>query len=124
MPVIRSADAAVHEIHGVRFVAHANPGTGSKEICAWRGEIPAGTAGVPHTISREEVIHVLTGALRFTVDGEAADLSSGDTVVAPAGALFQVDNLSGGPAAMWTVTTVGLTATLPDGSTLAPPWAN
>ena len=124
MPVIRSADATVHEIHGARFVAHANPGTGSKEICAWRVEIPAGTTGVPHTISHEEVIHVLTGALRFSVDGEAADLVAGDTVIAPAGARFGVDNLSGEPATMWTVTSVGLTATLADGSTITPLWAN
>ncbi|MFC1399977.1 MULTISPECIES: cupin domain-containing protein [Streptacidiphilus] len=124
MPVIRSADATVHEMHGSRFVAHANTGTGSKEICAWRVEIPAGTTGVPHTVSREEVIHVLTGALRFTVDGEAADLVPGDTVIVPAGARFGVDNPGGEPATMWTVTSVGLTATLADGSTVTPPWAN
>ena len=124
MPVIRSADATVHELHGARFVAHANPGSGSKEICAWRAEIPAATTGLPHTVSREEVIHVLTGTLRFTVDGEAAELITGDTVIVPAGSRLGVDNLSGEPATMWTVTTVGLTATLADGSTIAPPWAN
>ncbi|QMU68091.1 cupin domain-containing protein [Streptacidiphilus sp. P02-A3a] len=124
MPFIRSADAVTHEIHGVRFVSYAAPATGSSELCAWRGEVPAGTAGVPHTVSREEVLYLLSGALRFTVDGEAADLAAGDAVVVPSGAELRLDNVSGEPAAIWTATAVGLTATMADGSVIAPPWAN
>ena len=124
MPYVRGGDAVVHEIHGVRFTAHANPGTGSREIAAWRGEIPAGTVGVPHTVSHEEVLHVLSGTLRFSVDGETADLGPGDTVIVPAGALFGVDNPTGEPAVTWVATGVGLTAVLADGSTITPPWAN
>ncbi|MHA6759969.1 cupin domain-containing protein [Streptacidiphilus sp. PAMC 29251] len=124
MPYVRGPEAVVHEIHGVRFTAHANPGTGSKELAAWLGEVPAGTVGVPHTISREEVLHLLSGALRFSVDGEVADLVAGDTVIAPAGALLGLDNRSTEPATLWVATGVGLTATLADGSTLTPPWAN
>jgi quercetin dioxygenase-like cupin family protein len=124
MPYIRSGEAAVHEIHGVRFTAHANPGTGSSEICAWLAEVPAGTVGVPHTVSREEVLHLLSGALRIDVDGEAADLVAGDTAVVPAGARLGLENPAAEAASMWVATSVGLTATLADGSTLTPPWAN
>ncbi|MFC1416560.1 cupin domain-containing protein [Streptacidiphilus cavernicola] len=124
MPYVRGGQAVVHEIHGVRFTAHANPGTGSRAIAAWRGEIPAGTPGVPHTVSHEEVIHVLSGTLRFSVDGDTADLGAGDTAIVPAGALFRLDNPTDRPAATWVSTAVGLTAALPDGSTLTPPWAN
>lgn len=124
MPYVRSTEAVTHAIHGVTFVAHANPRTGSEEICAWRAEVPVGTVGVPHTVSREEVIHLLTGRLRFSVDGEVADLGPGDTVIAPAGARLGLDNVSGEPATMWVSTSVGLTATLADGSVITPPWAN
>ncbi|MFC1409775.1 cupin domain-containing protein [Streptacidiphilus sp. N1-12] len=124
MPYVRGHQAVVHEIHGVRFTAHANSGTGSRQIAAWQGEVPAGTVGVPHTVSHEEVIHVLSGALRFTIDGESADLGAGDTVIVPAGSLFGLDNLGTDTATTWVTTSVGLTATLPDGSTLTPPWAN
>jgi mannose-6-phosphate isomerase-like protein (cupin superfamily) len=123
MPYIRSADAVTHEIHGARFVSYANSTAGSKELCAWRGEIPAGTAGVPHTVSREEVLYLLTGGLRFTVDGEAADLGPGDAVVVPAGSQLTVDNRGDVTATMWVSTSTGLSATLADGSTIAPPWA-
>lgn len=124
MPFVRSADAVTHEIHGARFVGYANPAAGSREVCAWRGEIPARTVGVPHTVSREEVLYLLSGGLRFTVDGEAAELVAGDAVIVPAGAEFAVDNLGDEPAATWVCTTVGLTATLADGAVLTPPWAN
>jgi quercetin dioxygenase-like cupin family protein len=124
MPYIRSADAVTHEIHGARFVSYANPAAGSKELCAWRGEIPAGTTGVPHTVSHEEVLYLLTGGLRFTVDGEAADLVAGDAVVVPGGSELTVDNNGDVTATMWVCTNRGLGATLADGSTIAPPWAN
>lgn len=47
MPVVRSSDAVTHEIHGARFVSYATPLSGAKELCAWRGEIPAGTKAPP-----------------------------------------------------------------------------
>jgi quercetin dioxygenase-like cupin family protein len=124
MPFVRSAEAVTHEVHGVRFVAYANPGTGAAQVCAWRGEIPGGTAGVAHTVSQEEVMHILTGRLRFTINGEVADLDPGDVAIVPAGGRLCVDNVADRAATMWVATGVGLQATLPDGSTLRPPWAN
>ncbi|MEV7673617.1 cupin domain-containing protein [Streptomyces sp. NPDC007872] len=123
MPFIRSTDAAVHEIHGVRFVSYARTDTGSRDLAAWRGEVPAGTPGRAHVISREEVFYVLSGRLRFTVDGESAELAPGDAAVAPAGSELTVTNATDRPARMWVTTRTGLTAALPDGTTLTPPWA-
>ncbi|BFO20231.1 hypothetical protein SHKM778_66190 [Streptomyces sp. KM77-8] len=69
MPVVRPSDAVVHEMHGARFVSYAAPSTGSRELCAWRGEIPAGTRAPAHTVSREEIFHLLAGELLITLDG-------------------------------------------------------
>jgi quercetin dioxygenase-like cupin family protein len=124
MPYIRSTEARTHEIHGVRFVSYAAPATGSRELCAWRGEVPAGTPGVPHTVSGEEVLYLLSGTLRLSIDGESAELVAGDAAVVPAGSRLRLDNVSAEPATIWTATRVGLEATLPDGGTFAPPWAN
>jgi len=124
MPFVRSSEAVTHNIHGVGFVAYANPATGANEVCAWRGEVPAGTPGVAHTVNREEIIHVMTGNLRFHINGDVADLDAGDVAIVPAGAELRLDNLSATSASVWTATTVGLQATLADGSTLTPPWAN
>src|SRR5882757_800176 len=113
MPVIHAAQSVVHQMHGTSFTSYATPSRGSRELCAWRIEIPGGTEGVPHHVSREEVLYVLSGTLRVTVDGEAGDATAGDVVLVPAGAQFAASNLAGGPAAAWVSTTVGFAGVLP-----------
>ena len=124
MPVIRHDEATVHELHGVRFVSYAHPATGTTELAAWRGEIPAHTPGQAHTVTREEILHLLTGALRFTLDSEVHDLTSGDVLIVNAGSTLRVDNVSDAPAHIWTTTSVGLEAVMSDGTRIRPPWAN
>jgi quercetin dioxygenase-like cupin family protein len=124
MPFIRSDEAVAHDIHGTRFLSYVHPATGSRDLAAWRGEIPAGTVAPQHVISQEEVFYVLSGRLRLTIDGRSADLAPGDAAVAPAGSSLTVANPTDAPARIWVTTRVGLTAELADGSTLAPPWAN
>ena len=97
MPVIHAAQSVVHQMHGTSFTSYASPAHGSRELCAWRIEIPGGTEGVPHHVSREEVLYVLSGTLRVSVDGEAADAAAGDVVLVPAGARFGASNLAAEP---------------------------
>ena len=124
MPFIRSADAVTHEIHGVRFVSYATPRTGSKELAAWRGEIPPGTKAPAHTVSREEIFLVLVGELALTLDGRTERVGAGDTVIINAGSTLSVENPTDHTAITWVTTSVGLTAELADGTVLTPPWAN
>ena len=124
MPVLDGASATAYEVHGSRFTSYVRPATGSAQLCAWRLDVPAGTTGVPHRPSREEVLAILAGAARVTLDGEVRTAAAGDVVLVPAGAEFQVDVDGEEPLQAWVTTTVGLTATLADGSTLAPPWAS
>src|SRR5215831_16622188 len=117
MPVIPAGEAVVHQLHGASFASYATPAHGSKELCAWRVEIPGHTQGVTHQVSREEVLYVLSGTLRSILDGEA-----GDVVLVPAGASFRADNLTDEPVTAWVTTNAGLTAVMPDGSRITPPW--
>ncbi|UWE09165.1 cupin domain-containing protein [Actinacidiphila bryophytorum] len=124
MPFVAASEAVVHDLHGVRFASYASTTRGSKELCAWRGEVPAGSRGQVHTVSREEVFLVLSGSVQLTVDGESRLLGEGDVAIAPAGSTLDVANPTEEPARMWVTTSVGLTATLPDGSQISPPWAS
>ena len=121
MPVIPATDAVVHEMHGTTFTAYAAPSRGSAELCAWRVEVPAETSGVSHTVTREEVLCVTSGSAQVTLGEESRDVTVGDVIVVPVGALF---GLSTGDQAVtaWVTTSVGLQASLPDGSTITPPW--
>jgi mannose-6-phosphate isomerase-like protein (cupin superfamily) len=122
MPVIHAEESVEHHMHGTCFTSYASPAHGSRELCAWRIEIPGGTEGMAHHVSREEVLYVLSGTLRVTLDGEAGDAGPGDVVLVPAGAEFAASNLADGPATAWVTTTAGFAGVLPDGSWFTPPW--
>ncbi|SEO39908.1 cupin domain-containing protein [Trujillonella endophytica] len=122
MSVVRADRAVLFEAHGSRFHSYVAPSRGSRQLCAWRLEVPAGLRGVPHRPTREEVLLVLTGELTATVDGSPATLGPGDVLVVPAGSEFAVDAGPVGCTA-WVTTSPGLEAVLPDGTRLAPPWA-
>jgi quercetin dioxygenase-like cupin family protein len=123
MPVVSAEDTVVHEMHGSRFTSYTAPSRGSKELCAWRVEVPPRSQGVRHTVSREEVLYMLTGTLLVTLDDSTATTSKpGDAIVVPPGATLRVDNPGDEPASAWVTTSAGLEATLPDGSTVSPPW--
>ena len=122
MPVIRARDTAVHQMHGTTFHAYASPARGSSELCAWRIEVPAHSSGVAHRVTREEVLYILGGALRATIDGQPGDASAGDVVLVPAGSVLRIGNDTAEPAAAWVTTSAGLAAVLPDGSWVSPPW--
>jgi quercetin dioxygenase-like cupin family protein len=122
MPVIRAAQSVVHQMHGTSFTSYASPARGSRELCAWRIEIPGRTDGVPHHVSREEVLYVLSGTLRVTLDGDVTEAAAGDVVVVPAAAQFGASNQADTPATAWVTTTAGFAGVLPDGSWFTPPW--
>jgi mannose-6-phosphate isomerase-like protein (cupin superfamily) len=124
VPVVTAGSATVHELHGARFTSYVSPSSGSAELCSWRLDVPGGTIGVPHRPSREEVLVVVAGSARVTLDGQAANAGVGDVVVVPANASFQLDNPGVEPLTAWVSTSVGLEAELPDGTRLTPPWAS
>ncbi len=129
MPVVREADAVVHQLHGSVFTSYAAPASGSRELCAWRLEVPGATTGVAHTVSREEVLLVLSGTLSVALAddggepaGPPAQVPAGDVIVVPAGAVLRIDNAGDQRASAWVTTSVGLEALLADGSSVSPPW--
>jgi quercetin dioxygenase-like cupin family protein len=127
MPVIRASEAEVHQMHGATFTSYATSGRGSTELRAWRVEIPAGTEGVAHRVTREEVLYVLSGTIRVCLGDQvpgdqAAEASAGDVIVVPAGTMVRADNPGHGPASAWVTTSAGFSAVLPDNRWIAPPW--
>ena len=124
MPVIRTADAVAYDLHGARFTSYAAPARGSEQLCAWHLEVSPGSGGAPHRVNREEVMRVLTGELVFTIDGRTDTLRPDDVAVVPAGSTVNVANPSARPATAWVTTSVGLEATMADGTPVSPPWVH
>jgi uncharacterized RmlC-like cupin family protein len=135
MPIVRPQDTVVHDLHGSRFTSYTAPSRGSKELCAWRLDVPAGTQGVPHTVTREEIVFILSGTLHVSLSDAPASPDrtnpdtagtrashAGDAIVVPPGATVRIANHGEEPASAWVTTSAGLQAVLPDGTTLTPPW--
>jgi quercetin dioxygenase-like cupin family protein len=123
VPVIRSVDATVHQVHGSTFSSFVAPSRGSAQLCAWQLTVPAGLRGVVHRPTREEVLLLLEGELTVILDGIAAVLAAGDVVLVPADSELRLDGGTAGATA-WVTTTPGLEAVMADGSRIVPPWAN
>lgn len=122
MPVIPAAEAVPFETHGSRFLSYVSPSRGSSQLCAWRLVVPAGLQGATHRPTRDEVMLVLDGELRLTLDGVRSELHQGDVALVPGHSELRVDAGPAG-AAVWVTTTPGLEAVMSDGSRLTPPWA-
>lgn len=123
MYVITATDAPRFELPGIEFTGLASPSRGSSEVCTWRIKVDAGLRSPgSHTIDRDEIFMVLSGAIQLTPD--ATVLRAGDAAVVPAGRPIQLINPEAGPAEVYVVTQVGFTATMEDGTTIdTPPWA-
>jgi mannose-6-phosphate isomerase-like protein (cupin superfamily) len=123
MPVYSPEDANEFAMHGSTFRSVVAPSRGSVELCAWELVVAAGSAGAAHRPTREEVLRVLDGDLRITLDGQSERIGVGAVVLVPAGAQLRVDG-GQADAHVWVTTTAGLQATTSDGETISPPWAN
>lgn len=119
MPIYSPTDADDLEAHGSHFASFVRTARGASSLCAWRLEVAPNLEGVAHRPSREEVILLLAGQLRVTLDGAGGDVGPGGVIHVAAGSELKVD---GGPdgATAWVTTTPGLTAVIGE-QTMAPP---
>ncbi len=123
MPIIRSDQAAVHEVHGSTFRSYVAPSRAATQICSWELTVPAALGGAVHRPSRDEVLYLVEGQLSVTLDGERSDLQVGDVAFVPAGTELCVDG-GAAPSRAWVTTTPGMEAVMDDGSRFVPPWAS
>lgn len=123
MYVITAPEAPRFELPGVEFTGLAAPSRGSRDLCTWRITVAAGLdSPQAHTLDRDEVFMVTSGAIRLAPDGPV--LRTGDAVVVPAGTPIQLANPEAGSAEVYVAVPAGFTATMADGSVLdTPPWA-
>lgn len=79
---------------GVRTRLHVAGSTGAEALCVMEQLCRPGTGAPPHRHDGvEEVIVVLEGEMRVHVAGEEAQLSSGESVVLPAGSRHGFTNV-------------------------------
>jgi quercetin dioxygenase-like cupin family protein len=122
MPVIESDAQRHHEIPGARFQTLASPSLGAEETSVWRVRLEAGTPGLPHRLTREEIFVVLAGSAVASLDGEPKRVASGSTLVLPAGVELSLATGDEGLEAIVCLP-VGGQGMVGDGEPFTPPWA-
>jgi mannose-6-phosphate isomerase-like protein (cupin superfamily) len=96
---------------------------GSSETSVWQVEVPPDAPEVPHQMTREEILVVLEGVARATVDDEVADVRPGGTIVVPAGSTFSLTAAGPQPVVAMACLPVGGQACMPGEEPFTPPWA-
>lgn len=123
MRIVRSTESRRAETPAAVMTTLASPALGGAAAPIWKVEAAAGTAGPVHHIDTEQVWTLLEGTVQVTVDGEAADLAAGDTIVIAADAARQ---FTPGPIGFTAICTgpAAMQAYMPgkEDAAMTPPW--
>lgn len=120
MAVFSFALNQTHSMQGNHIAGVATPGSGARQIEMWRGRMEAGATTPPHRHSGEEVVLILSGSGRATVDGQEVRYAAGDTLILPANAVHQI--FAECDSEFVSAMPLGDTVTLPDGTVMSLPW--
>ena len=123
MPITDSRTSVVHDLAGTRFTSLAAPSTGSTEVSVWQVEVPPGGDPVPHELTREEVLVVLSGTARACIDGQVADAGPGCAIIVPPHTPFSLVAAGAEPLVALAYLPVGGQAKMPGQAPFTPPWA-
>jgi quercetin dioxygenase-like cupin family protein len=122
MIVIKSSAAPTFDLPSLSVLGLAAPSRGARETCVWQITIAPRSAGIPHSVDREEIFVGLAGQARVALGGQEASIGAGDTLIVPAGQSFSLSNPGVEPFTALAVLPVGGRAVLPGGEPFPPPW--
>jgi quercetin dioxygenase-like cupin family protein len=124
MPVIDNSKVASVEIPGIvhqTLAGHKKDGLKSLEF--WRQTIAPHTGTPMHRHDCEEVIYIMSGRARLTVDGAVSEFGPDSTIIVPPNAVHELDNIADEP--MQLVSALGMAPVhvkTPSGEPMPLPW--
>ncbi len=122
MPLISHANTKKFDIPTAQFTVGAAPSTGATETCAWRVSIKAKSEGLPHQLTREEIIMAISGSATAQIGTEQHKVSAGDTLIVPAFVDFTLSNPNEADFAAIAILPVGGRAIVGGQAPFMPPW--
>lgn len=106
-----------------RFWQLAAPSTGSSEASVWRVEISSDADAVTHELTREEILVIIEGTARATIDGVVEEVTAGGAIVVPPHTPFSLTAVGDKPLIPVAHLPVGGQAKVGSGEPFTPPWA-
>lgn len=123
MPFVSLSKAPKFELPDVTFMGLASPQRGSKENSVWHLTIAPNAPGLPHRLTREETIIVLSGTAIAEIGAERHRISEGDVIIVPEMTDFSLSNDSAEAFEAIAVLPVGGQAIIGNDAPFTPPWA-
>ena len=99
------------------------PDSRAFETSIWLVEVDEGTAATPHAMTREEIFVVLDGRADVRIGDDDMTAGTGDAIVVPAGATFEIRPSPGHHLRALCLSPVGNQARLRNGELVTPPWS-
>ncbi len=124
MPLIRNSDTKRYDIPTAQFTACAAPSTGATETSAWRVTVKARSEGLPHQLTREEIIMATSGSALAQIGPDRHVISDGDTLIIPAFMDFTLSNPNDTDFSAIAILPVGGRAVIGQDAPFLPPWAS
>ena len=122
MPIATLANAPEFKPGALHIRALAVPSRGTHELACWRVDLSPGAGSGVHSLDREQLIVVQSGAVSATVGTEQLVATAGDTLVLPAHTAVEMRNDGTEPAVALVVSAAGFKASVGSQS-FQPPWS-
>ncbi len=124
MAVIRGSEYQEFDLMGNHMLGLATLSRGAKEVAVWRGRTEPGASTPPHYHDHEEVIVILSGSGKLTIEGDQVAVSSRDVAIVPPLVRHELaaDEQGEGLDAI-AVLLAGTKTYLPNGEEIELPWA-
>jgi quercetin dioxygenase-like cupin family protein len=124
MAVERAGDHPTFELGGNTVTSLAAPSRGAHEAALFRIEVPPGGGLPAHRHDHLDVFAVESGGGSFHIDETTVELSAGDSIVVPTGAVHYL--VAGAQGASMVVTMLANTKLIreDDGEVIVPPWVS
>ena len=123
MPKIDNSTPPRFEIPGVTFSGIAAPSRGSAENGIWRAVLAPGHAGLPHKMTREEIVVALSGQGRVRIGQASVTLIAGDAFAVPAFTEFALECAGAEPFEAMVVLPTGGRAIVGTEEPFQPAWS-
>jgi quercetin dioxygenase-like cupin family protein len=123
MPLIPNSNTKKFDIPSAHFTTCAAPSLGARETAVWHVTINPKSEGLPHQVTREEIIVALSGSAVAEIGTQKHTVSAGDTLIIPPHVDFILSNPNAAEFSAIAVFPVGGRAVIENQIPFTPPWA-
>ena len=123
MTVVSASTSTTFELPGVTFSTLVTESRGGAQNAVWRVTIAPRTPGQVHQLTRQEIIHLLSGQARAAIGATAQEVRAGDTIVVPPFTDFALETRGDAPVVAIAILPQGGQAIIGDAAPFTPPWA-